>query len=193
MSVVDICNSALNMVGASQIVSLTEDSKAARVCNQRYVNVRDAVFRSHPWNCLITRQELAPDTETPAFEWSYQFTLPPTCLRILQLEYLDTVFRVEGRKILANESTVNVIFVRKEENTVLYDSLLTETLAARLAHEICYPLVASATLTRQFFELYQSKLSEARFVDATEGTPASLDQVSDTGSIEANTFIASRY
>ena len=35
-SVVDICNSALNMLGASTITALTEDSKAARVCNQRY-------------------------------------------------------------------------------------------------------------------------------------------------------------
>ena len=41
---VDICNSALNMIGASNIVSLTEDSRAARVLNQRYEFVRDAVF-----------------------------------------------------------------------------------------------------------------------------------------------------
>jgi hypothetical protein len=34
-SVVDICNSALNQIGASNIISLTEDSKAARICNQR--------------------------------------------------------------------------------------------------------------------------------------------------------------
>ena len=47
-SVVDICNSALNQIGASNIISLTEDSKAARLCNQRYTFVRDSVFRAHP-------------------------------------------------------------------------------------------------------------------------------------------------
>ncbi|NCW70215.1 MAG: hypothetical protein EBV86_16945, partial [Marivivens sp.] len=73
---VDICNSALNMIGASNIISLTEDSRAARVCNQRYEFVRDAVFRSHPWNCLIKRTSLAADSDTPAFEFSYQHTLP---------------------------------------------------------------------------------------------------------------------
>ena len=41
-SVVDICNSALNQIGASNIIALTEDSKAARLCNQRYDFVRDA-------------------------------------------------------------------------------------------------------------------------------------------------------
>ena len=35
-SIVDICNSALNQIGASNIISLTEDSKAARICNQRF-------------------------------------------------------------------------------------------------------------------------------------------------------------
>ena len=49
-SSVDICNSALNIIGASNIISLDEDSKAGRICKQRYPNVRDSVFRSHPWN-----------------------------------------------------------------------------------------------------------------------------------------------
>ena len=40
---VDICNSALNMVGASNIISLTEDSRAARLCNQRFEFIRDSV------------------------------------------------------------------------------------------------------------------------------------------------------
>ena len=58
-SVVDICNGALNQLGASTILSLTEDSKNARLCNARYTQVRDSLFRSHPWNCLVKRVELA--------------------------------------------------------------------------------------------------------------------------------------
>ena len=46
-SVVDIRNGALNQLGATTILSLTEDSKNARLCNQRFTQVRDAVFRSH--------------------------------------------------------------------------------------------------------------------------------------------------
>ena len=51
-SVVDICNGALNQLGATTIVSLTEDSKNGRLCNARYTQIRDSVFRSHPWNCF---------------------------------------------------------------------------------------------------------------------------------------------
>ena len=43
-SVVDICNGALNQLGASTILTLTEDSKNARLCNARYTQVRDLVI-----------------------------------------------------------------------------------------------------------------------------------------------------
>jgi len=84
-SVVQICNSALNQLGASSITALTENSKNARLCNERYETIRDAVFRSHPWNCLIKRVQLAKDTDTPAWGFSFQYTLPADCLRVLQI------------------------------------------------------------------------------------------------------------
>ena len=55
-----------------------------------------------------------------------------------------------------------------------YDAMLTETLSARMAHEISYGLANSTTHTEQLWNLYLMKLSEARFADATEGTPAEL-------------------
>ena len=84
-SVVEICNSALNMLGGNNIIALTEDSKNARLLNQRYESVRDQVFRSHTWNCLIKRVELAQDTATPTHEYSKQYTLPSDCLRVLKV------------------------------------------------------------------------------------------------------------
>ena len=36
------------------------------------------------------------------------------------------------------------------------------------------------------------KLSEARFVDATEGMPGATENVADYGSIQSNTFINAR-
>ena len=66
-SIVDICNGSLNQLGATTIVSLTEDSKNARLCNARFTQIRDSVFRSHPWNCLKKRLELSSSTDTPAW------------------------------------------------------------------------------------------------------------------------------
>lgn len=192
---VDICNSALNMIGASNIISLTEDSRAARVCNQRYTSVRDAVFRAHPWNCLIKRAEIAADATAPAFEFEYQHTLPndPYCLRVLRPQDTDTVFRVEGRKVLTNTTPFKFIFVSRVTDPNEYDQLLIEALAARLASDISYALVNSAVLTQTLSAMYDAKLSEARFVDATEGTPDNVINVDRATYIESDMFIASRF
>ena len=192
-SEVDICNSALNMIGGSNIISLTEDSRAARVCNQRYNFVRDAVFRAHPWNCLIRRAELAADSDAPAFEFSYQHTLPANCLRVLRPQDPDTVFKIEGRKILSNTTPFKFIYISRVTDANEYDQLLTEALAARLAADISYALVNSAALTQSLFAMYDAKLGEARFVDATEGTPDNVINVDRVSYSESDIFISSRF
>ena len=181
-SIVNICNSALNQIGASNILSLTEDSKAARICNQRYEFIRDSVFRAHPWKALTRRVTLAPDAVKPAFEFDNAFTLPtdPFCLRVLYLRYHDIPYRLEGRKILCDDTSE-------------YDSLLLETLTAAIAADVAYPLVGSNSLAQQMRITYEDKLKEARFVSATEGTPASINSVADAGALEADTFIRSRF
>ena len=194
-SVVDICNSALNQIGASNIISLTEDSKAARICNQRYNFVRDSVFRSHPWNCLTTRTTIAPDTATPAFEFSKQFTLPtnPFCLRVLQLSDTDILYKIEGRKLLCDESSIEMIYIGRVEDGNQYDLLLIEALAAAMAADLAYPLVGSSSLGANMYQLYQNKLTEARFVDATEDNDINTSVISDSRTVAADTFINARF
>jgi hypothetical protein len=189
-STVDICNSALNMLGGATIISLTENSKNGRLCNQRYEPVRDAIFRSHPWNCLIQRIDLAANTETPNFQWKFQFTLPSDCLRVLRTENSnfsnEEQYRIEGRNLLTNQSTIKIQYVAKITDTTKYDTLLIETISARLAAELCYPITQSATLMDRMFALYDAKLKEARFADATEGSS------DDDNRLQAGDFINAR-
>ena len=193
-SEVEIINSSLNMIGATNIISRTEDSKSARVANQRFDPVRDAVMRAHPWNCLVTRKAIAAEADSPAFTWAYQFTLPtdPYCLRVLRLDYLDVDFRVEGRKILCDEETINLVYLGRQTDPNNWDVLLIEAIAARLAADMSFALVQSSSLTTNMFALYESKLSEARCVDATEGTPGSVTGVTASGAIQSDVLINAR-
>lgn len=199
-SKVDIANYALNNLGASNISSLDENSKAARVVNQRYDSVRDAVFRAHPWNCLIRRAQLAQSTEAPAFGYAYQYALPvdPFCLRVLEfsngsLSYPQDnitnnsggpVFVVEGRNILTDEGTARIKYIARVTDPQQYDANLVEAIAARLSAEICYAITGSTTMVQIQTAFYEAKVSEARFNDATEGAPQR---------IEASDFIESRF
>ena len=186
-STVEMCNSALNMLGASNIISLTEDSKNARLLNQRYVSVRDAVFRSHNWNCLIKRIQLAADTDTPAFEYTYQYTLPSDCIRVIRTKYSNEVnsdiHKIEGRKLLTDESEIYIMYLARITDVNEYDSLLQEAIAARLAAELAYAITQSSSVTQLMQKTYEDKIREARFLDATEGTADKL---------EANEFITAR-
>ena len=193
-SKVEICNSALNMLGANNITDITEDSKNARLLTQRYNPISDASFRSHAWNCLIKRVEIAQDTDTPTHEYTKQYTLPADCLRILKIgghhdgssSDLDDgqKFKVEGRKIITDEATIFLLYIAKITDVNEYDTLHQETIAARLAAELCYAITSSTSLATQMNEQFKEKLREARHVDASECTAEVLD---------ASTFNNARY
>ena len=191
-STVDICNGALNQLGATTILSLTEDSKNARLCNSRYTQVRDGVFRSHPWNCLQKRIELAADTTAPAWGFSYAYTLPSDCLRLLRILDYDSNYKVEGRKILSNTSSMKILYIARVTDPNEYDELLRETLSAALGADIAFGITSNNQTAQNMYQLFQDKLRDARFVDSTEGQNIEQD-LGMADAIDAGTFINSRY
>jgi len=189
-SVVDICNSALNLLGASTISALTDDTKNARLCNQRYEPVRNRIFRSHPWNCLIKRVQLAQDSDAPVIEFANQYTLPTDCLRVLKIHNgttdsvaSDLEYKIEGRKIKTNEGTVYLVYVALDTDPNNYDAYVQEAISHQLAADIAYAVTNNATLANNYMSRADERLREARFIDATEN---SVD------TIEANEFTDAR-
>ena len=199
-SVVAIINNALNIIGASNITELGENSKTARVMNQMYENVRDDVFRAHPWNCLIRRATLAQSVVPPAFDYAFQYALPtdPYCLRVLEFQngsmtypYENLVgqgnkpfFVIEGRNLLTDSGIARIKYVARVTDPTQYDAGLTSVLAARLASEAAYAITGSTSVVQIADALYERKLREARFSDATEN---------GTIKLEASDFIEARF
>lgn len=174
-SVVEIINIALNELGVDTITSLTDDNESARTANLRWPIVRDAVLRAHPWNCCMTQAELAADSTDPAWKWDAQYTMPSNCLRLCEVAssagIIFTDYEVQGRKILTNEAApIYISYVKREEDPTIYDQLLSKTLAAAFAMDTAYKFTASTTAKEAMTALYERYLSEARGVDAQEGT-----------------------
>ena len=191
-SVIQICNSALNQLGASSITALTENSKNARLCNERYETVRDAVFRSHPWNCLVKRVQLAKDTETPAWGFTNQYTLPSDCLRVLQIKDYNLDYKIEGRKLLINEDTVFLIYLAQITDVNELDVLLRETISAGIASDISYAITSNLQVAKLMTEKYGLKLSAARHTDASEGYNTD-PTLGNTDQVISEDFLNSRY
>jgi hypothetical protein len=189
-SVVDMCNSALNLLGASTISALTDDSKNARLCNQRYEPVRNRVFRSHAWNCLHKRVQLAQNSTAPVVEYSHAYALPSDCLRVLKIHNgtTDSIassidYKLEGRNIVTDEGTVFIIYIALDTDPNNYDTYLQESIAHQLAADLAYAVTNNATLADKYMTRADERLREARFIDATENS---------LGTIESSEFVDAR-
>ena len=167
-SVVQIVNNALIKIGANAIISLTEDSEAARAANVMYEQVRDATIRDHIWNFAVTRVELAQSVDAPAFEFSFQYQIPSDCLRVLQMDSANMVYKIEGRKLLTDEGTAKIMYLGRVTDVNEYDSMFVEALSARLAAELAITLAESNSLYQNMMEMYRLKVADARSADAQE-------------------------
>lgn len=189
-SIVELTNQALFMLGQKSIISMTEDTETARLCNGRFVYVRNAVLRSYPWNCAITRAALAQSLDLPAWEYEYKYALPtdPLCLRVLDMEERGEsgyLFKVEGRWIFTDAPTCNIIYVAQITDVNEMDALLREAIAARLAADICYALTGNSAQQETMWQLYEQKIRQAKSIDAQEGTAVIEES-------QNNTFLSSR-
>lgn len=179
-SIVSICNTALDLLGADTITSLADDSKQARFCSRNYERVRDAVLRAYPWNCAMARASLAALAEPPAWGFAAQYQLPegpqpPYCLRVLAINGetdFALAYKIEGRRILTDVAApLDLLYIARNEDAAQYDALLVDAIAARLALDAAYPLAGSVSLAQAMSQAYAEKLAEARQVDSQEGTP----------------------
>jgi len=172
MNQTDICNIALSLVGSQRITIITENSEAARVLAAIYPNVLDTVMSAHPWTFSTKRVVLAMLATPPAFGYDNQHQIPSDCLRPLKAyngtsddDYM-TEYKVEDNKILSNEGTVYLRYIKRNTDCSTYNSAFINTLAARLAADIAFPIANDKSLAEALMKSYALKLSEAKALDS---------------------------
>ena len=131
---------------------------------------------------------LAADTTAPAWGFSFAYTLPSDCLRLLRILDYDSNYKVEGRKILSNTSTMKILYIARVTDPNEYDELLRETLSAALGADIAFGVTSNNHTAQNMYQLFQDKLRDARFVDSTEGQNIDQD-LGMTDAIDAGTLL----
>lgn len=170
-SEVEICNRALQMISGGRITSLTQATPAARECNVAYEPLRDSLLREYPWSFAIERTTLAPLSEEPEFNFSYQFQLPSDFLR-LHPDYEhrpETDWTIEGDKLLTNDGdTLYFRYIKRVTDPAAFDPLFAEALSALIALEIAEPLTESNVKAERAERRFRDKIAMARQVNAIE-------------------------
>lgn len=172
----DICNRALQRLGAARIRSLNDGSPNARHCLTAYDLTLAATLRAHPWNFSIVRHQLAASATAPLFGRGYAYPLPVGWLRVLPPDagssFTDRDWIMEGNEILSDETApLNVRCVMLTTDTTKYDPCFIEAFAARLAGEMCEAVTQSTKKLQGCYGGYKEWVAEARKTNAIEKVP----------------------
>ncbi len=81
---VTVVNRALSFLGEQAITAIPEDSKAGRLANAHYNDIRDTFLREHPWNFAQKRTSLAASSTSPDWGFANYFPVPSDVLRLLE-------------------------------------------------------------------------------------------------------------
>lgn len=169
----EIANASLIEVGANTITDLDADTTThGDIVRRWYSHTRDSMLRRYTYNFALARQSLSLDATLPDFEFINRFILPtkPYCLRALEMWNSFAEWKVEGRKLLTNDSTVNLKYISRVTNTVEFDDLFTDALIFRVAANIAMPIKRDKALALKLHEIASAKEQIARTHDSQEGT-----------------------
>ena len=172
LSQVRVANLALQKLGATEIVSMDEDTRERRAITRCYTMLRDRELRAHSWNFSIKRAVLAPSSVAPAFEFAKAFPLPSDCLRPLP-PARDVDWTIEyhngSKHILTNEGTVIYLrYVSRITDETLFDPLFADMLACKIAWHCCEEITQSNQKKADIEKEYKDAKAEAKRMNAFE-------------------------
>ena len=175
-SAVDIVNQALLMLGSNQIISFDDETVEASAAKALYPTAKKQVLRSYPWRCATKTERLARSTDTPVDpNWQYFHAIPDDSLRVLEVVMLDELaagvpeWTIEGPFVMANVTPIGARFIKNIPEPEL-DVHVEMALVGRVAMDLSYTLTASQSREASLYQLYETKLNEARVTDRQEAS-----------------------
>jgi len=172
----DLVNAALLILGASIIEDVATDTGVpATTMAARLDMVKDTVLRSRNWNSATHRAAITSDADyTEVFDYSNSFILPtdPYCLRVIEVhEYDAQDWIIEGRRLLINDSSIKIRYIKRIDDTAEYDPMLVEAMAAYLAWATAFKITGSRQKENDAWDRFKEMLSMGANTDGLEGAP----------------------
>tara|TARA_R100001198_G_scaffold9271_1_gene4030 strand:- start:437 stop:1027 length:591 start_codon:yes stop_codon:yes gene_type:complete len=180
---VDICSTALVMIGANTITSFSDDSTEANVCNTVYEDILKSALTRHRWRFATEQKQLSLLTAEPTGRYAYAYQLPtqPELLQLITLTVNDIVIPYEryGDKVFLDNygSTSTVIcdyIYRADEGEFPPHFILA--LEYTLASLFAGSIARDSGMIKQFADMAERQYLIAKNVDSAERTTKQLDQ-----------------
>ncbi len=192
---ISMCNMSLQYLGTAPISSLDVDSnqdtsskKAIRLCNLFFDQAKEESLVRYRWRCALKRAVLAQDATSPAFDWDNQFVLPIDVLRVLQMEFKDYAFSVEGDRLLTNQGEAKILYVKNIVNFGELHPYAVDVIAHHLAIKMAVALRGEngVQIKQELKDHLKTEiLPEAKATNALEGLEADWQKVNPTEWVRA--------
>jgi len=179
---IDICSTALVMIGANTITSFSDDSTEATVCNTVYEDILKSALTRHRWRFATEQQQLSLLTAAPTGRYAYAYQLPtsPELLQLITLTVNDFVIPYEryGDKVYLDNygSTSTVIcdyIFRQDEGEFPPHFILA--LQYQLASLFAGSIARDSGMIKQFADMAERQYLVAKNIDSSERTTKTLD------------------
>jgi hypothetical protein len=193
MNTIDMCNSALLLVGGKAINNLDEPTQEARGCKVFFEQTRTGILAVHPWNCATSWHVPGMVGESgkngaPLWPYRYAFSMPPDCLRALRIENgLPTGSLAAGaarpvpflaarngeRRIFCCDILQpTLVYIADLANPDMISPGIRDAIVFQLASRLALHLAESRALMDGYEKKAQAAIQAAMLLDAREGYEA---------------------
>jgi hypothetical protein len=189
-SLVEIANSALDLIGQAQIMTLDDPTASARKAKLHIYDAIREVLASGRWTSAQKLSALSQLASGPAFGWTYAYQLPGDYLGVITFNDVDPcnvvqeLFEIRGRELHTDETTANIVYVADLTATGndigAATPMLAECFAVKLATKLAWSFQQSATLRQAMLQEYEYKRKAALARDAREYRRPLVSQLSDS-------------
>ncbi len=178
-----IANAALDLVGQSQILSIDDNTPAAKKAKLHVYQVVREVLKLGKWKCAKKQAVLAQlaGDDVPAFGWDFAYSMPGDYLRMVLFNGNDPSdpanvvvpeFDIYGLKLMTDKPAVDVSYIcdlsSAPNNIGLMDPVLVELCGIKLAQKMAWSFQQAVTLKQALEQEYQLKRRAALASDAQE-------------------------
>ena len=182
-SAISICNISLSWLGGNVIIAFEDETTEAILCSANYDSSRLAVLEEREWTFAAARAIPNKLADAPAFGYSSAFQLPtnPVCIKVRKVSNsprFDTKIEdwvKEGDQILANQDVIYIKYTKDVTDPTKFSPGFVQSLAARIAADICVPLTENVDLFASYWQLYLNKLETAGANDGMQGRNIKLE------------------
>jgi hypothetical protein len=178
ISKTELINRSLTLVGANPITNIDDDSTNARVVNRIYETALRGILSECKWNFATKRALLSQVSD--ALDWyytneTYVYQKPIDMIRIFGTNDDNAMWREEGDYIITDTLNLGVIYTYYLDNPDKYPASFIEAFSDKLAAEIAYSILNSASKAEDMYKKYQTvSLPNARAENSQVGKQQSL-------------------